>query len=89
LERISIKKINLKMKEEIGNLPGSSNIVCQCCRNPLSWREINQKDKTRFYVECGGDGYRYSRYIRTKAAREYICDSCVRDGKINAILSPN
>jgi hypothetical protein len=45
------------MKEEIGNLPGSSNIVCQCCRNPLSWSVINQKDKTRFYVECGGDGY--------------------------------
>jgi len=70
------------MKEEIENLPGSSNIVCQCCRNPLSWREINQKDKTRFYVECGGDGYTYS--IST---RDYICDACVRDGKINAILN--
>ena len=72
------------MKEEIGHLPGSSNIVCQCCRNSLSWSEINQKDKKRFYVECGGDGYRYSR-----STREYICDACVRDGKINAILSPN
>jgi hypothetical protein len=70
------------MKEEIGNLPGSSNIVCQCCRNPLSWSVINQKDKTRFYVECGGDGYRYS-----ISNRDYICDSCVRDGKINAILN--
>ena len=67
------------MKEEIGHL--RSNIVCQCCRNPLSWSVINQKDKTRFYVECGGDGYRYS--IST---RDYICDACVRDGK-NAILN--
>ena len=70
------------MKEEIGNLPGSSNIVCQCCRNSLSWSVINQKDKTRFYVECSGDGYRYS--IST---RDYTCDACVRDGKINAILN--
>jgi len=72
------------MKEEIVNLPGSSNIVCQCCGSPLSWREINQKDKERFYVECGGDRYRYS-----GSTREYICDACVRDGKINAILSSN
>jgi hypothetical protein len=77
------------MKEEIGHLPGSSSIVCQCCRNPLSWREIvrqaeiNQKDKERFY-EYDGDKYKYSR-----STREYICDACVRDGKINAILSPN
>jgi hypothetical protein len=69
------------MKEEIGNLPGSSNIVCQCCRNPLSWREINQKDKKRFYTECDGDRYTYSR-----SPRVYICDACVRDVKINTIL---
>jgi hypothetical protein len=71
------------MKEEIGHLPGSSNIVCQCCGNTLSWRETNQKDKERFY-ECGGDRYKYSR-----STREYICDACVRDSKINAILSSN
>ena len=68
------------MKEEIGNLPGSSNLVCKCCRSPLSWREINQKDKERFYVECDGDRYKYSNSYK---------DACVRDGKINAILSPN
>jgi len=83
------------MKEEIGNLPGSSNIVCQCCRNSLSWSVINQKDKTRFYVECGGDGYRYETsksnkitlYKEIISTRNYICDACVRDGKINAILN--
>jgi len=68
------------MKEEIGHLPGSSNLVCNCCRSPLSWREINQKDKERFY-EYDGDKYKYSR-----SPREYICDACVRDIKIETIL---
>jgi len=61
------------MKEEIGHLTGSSNIVCQCCRNPLSWSEIN-KSFDRFH---------------STPYKEYICDSCVRDSKINTILSPN
>jgi hypothetical protein len=61
------------MKEEIGHLPGSSSIVCQCCRNILSWSET-----------WDGDRYKYSR-----STREYICDACVRDSKINAILSSN
>jgi hypothetical protein len=74
------------MKEEIGHLPGSSNIVCQCCGSPLSWREINQKEYTFTVqlVDCGGDRYKYSR-----STREYICDACVRDSKINTILSTN
>ena len=71
------------MKEEIGHLPGSSNLVCNCCRSPLSWREINQKDKERFY-EYDGDKYKYSR-----SPREYICDACVRDIKIETILLKN
>ena len=71
------------MKEEIGYLPGSSNLVCQCCRSPLSWREINQKDKERFY-EYDGDKYKYSR-----SPREYICNACVRDIKIETILLKN
>ena len=71
------------MKEEIGYLPGSSNLVCQCCRSPLSWREINQKDKERFY-EYDGDKYKYSR-----SPKEYICDACVRDIKIEKILLKN
>jgi hypothetical protein len=69
------------MKEEIGHLPGSSNLVCNCCRSPLSWSEINQKDKERFYVECDGDKYKYS-----NSYKEYICDACVRDIKIETIL---
>ena len=71
------------MKEEIGHLPGSSNLVCNCCRSPLSWREINQKDKERFY-EYDGDKYKYSR-----SPREYICDACVRNIKIETILLKN
>ena len=71
------------MKEEIGHLPGSSNLVCNCCRSPLSWREINLKDKERFY-EYDGDKYKYSR-----SPREYICDACVRDIKIETILLKN
>ena len=68
------------MKEGIGHLTGSSNLVCQCCRSPLSWREINQKDKERFY-EYDGDKYKYSRSLK-----EYICDACVRNIKIETIL---
>ena len=71
------------MKEEIGHLPGSSNLVCKCCRSPLSWREINQKDKERFY-EYDGDKYKYSR-----SPKEYICGACVRDIKIETILLKN
>jgi hypothetical protein len=71
------------MKEEIGHLPGSADIVCHCCRNTLSWREINQKNRELFY-SYDGDYYKYS-----KSYKEYICDSCVRDIKINTILLSN
>jgi hypothetical protein len=70
------------MKEEIGHLPGSSRIVCQCCRNPLSRVEISKKNREEFN-SCHFDHYEYTNFY------EYICDACVRDSKINAILSPN
>jgi hypothetical protein len=60
------------MKQEIGHLP-DSGILCHCCRTQLSWIEINK----RFHID-----YKYS-----NSYKEYICDACVRDGKINAILS--
>jgi ribosomal protein L34E len=71
------------MKEEVGYLPGSADIVCHCCGNPLSWCEINQKNRELFY-SYDGDYYKYS-----KSYKEYICDSCVRDIKINTILLSN
>jgi hypothetical protein len=70
------------MKEEIVHLPGSA-ILCHCCRTKLSWIEINNKCKELFY-SYDGDYYKYS-----NSYKEYICDACVRDGKINAILSSN
>jgi hypothetical protein len=73
------------MKEEIGHLPGSANIVCQCCRNPLSWHEINEKNRELFYSYDGDYwGTRYLEY--SNSYKEYICDACVRDIKINTIL---
>jgi hypothetical protein len=67
------------MKEEIGHLPGSA-ILCQCCRTQLSWREINQKNRELFY------SYEFDHYEYSKSYKEYICDACVRDIKINTIL---
>jgi hypothetical protein len=72
------------MKEEIGHLPDSA-ILCHCCRTQLSWIEINNKCKELFYSYSSrhkNDYYKYS-----NSYKEYICDACVRDGKINAILS--
>ena len=66
------------MKEEIGHLPGSSNLVCNCCRSPLSWREINQRNRE---FATSPPVYKYSR-----SPKEYICDACVRDIKIETIL---
>jgi hypothetical protein len=64
------------MKEEIGHLPEYKTypriaILCHCCRTQLFWIEINK------YYSCA----------EVQGYKEYICDACVRDGKINAILS--
>ena len=56
------------MKEEIGHLPGIGYIICQCCRNSLSWSGIIRGEFN---------------------SNKYICDACVRDSKINTILSTN
>jgi hypothetical protein len=77
------------MKEEIGHLPGSSSIECQCCGNTLSWSEINKRNSELFKI--GVPSYAYDGFDRFHSTpyKEYMCDACVRDGKINAILSPN
>ena len=67
------------MKEEIGHLPGIGYIICQCCRNSLSWSGIIRGE----FNSNNFDHYEYTN------SYEYICDACVRDSKINTILSTN
>jgi len=71
------------MKEEIGHLPKStkSNEKCQYCRTTLLWSVLYKKDKEIFY-SCDGD---YSKY--SKVPREYICDVCTRNNRIDTILN--